>query len=378
MGTITRGLANSITTGGKVVSTSLSGTVQASNVNNESLDSVTAFDSSLGDFVESTASDVSAGPTTKGQLFYNTTDGVLKGVRLGEAAWASGTNLPASKFNMASGGTNTAGIIAGGELGPGTRTGETIYFDGSTWSNQSQNVSPAPDADGVKMAGTQTASILASFRGGGTPSDPAYKDAAEWDGSSWTSIPSTSDRHSFSNFLRSGSPSGATITGGANEVGGYESAVEEYNGTSWGSETAMPAGRGNMAAFGTPTAGVVAGGQLGPGAPNTTATALEYDGSSWTSTGSMTAAARTTAAAGTQTNGVTFGGYTPAPAATGITNTYDGTTFTSAPSMTTARGGLGSTGNAANAYAIGGNPPVVATVEEFTEEQPEVKTLTTA
>ena len=123
-----------------------------------------------------------------------------------------------------------------------------------------------------------------------------------------------------------------------------------------------------MAAFGTPSAGVIAGGNLGPGTPNRTATALEYDGSSWTTTGSITAAATTVGGGGTQTTGIIFGGYNPTPAATANTNTYDGTVFSTAPSMATARGGLYSIGSSSGAYAAGGNPPVVTTVEEFTPE----------
>jgi hypothetical protein len=293
------------------------------------------------------------------------------------AAWASGTALPSARFNGASAGTTTAGIIAGGELAPGTRTGETVYFDGSAWTAQPATLSPAPNADGVKMAGTQTAAILNSFRGGGSPG-PAYTDARSWNGSAWTSIPSTSSNHSFSNLFRNGTPSAATTIGGDNETTGIQTAVEEYNGSSWGSETALPAGRGNMAAFGTPTAGVVAGGNLGPGTPNRTATALEYNGSSWTTTGSITEAATVVAGGGTQTTGIIFGGYNPSPAATGRTNTYDGTVFSTAPTMATARGGTYSIGDSSGAYAAGGNPPVSTTVEEFTGETTavNVKTLT--
>ena len=293
------------------------------------------------------------------------------------AAWASGTALPSARFNGASAGTATAGIIAGGELAPGTRTGETVYFDGSAWTAQPATLSPAPNADGVKMAGTQTAGILNSFRGGGSPG-PAYTDARSWNGSAWSTIPSTSSNHSFSNLFRNGTPSAATTIGGDNEVGGIQSAVEEYNGSSWGSETALPAGRGNMAAFGTPSAGVIAGGALGPGTPNRTATALEYNGSSWTTTGSITEAATVVAGGGTQTTGIIFGGYNPSPAATGRTNTYDGTVFSTAPTMATARGGTYSIGDSSGAYAAGGNPPVSTTVEEFSPqtEAVNVKTLT--
>ena len=118
MGTITRGLANSITTGGKVVSTSLSGNVAASNVNNESLDSVTSFSPSLGDFVETTSSDVAASPTTKGQLFYNTTDGALRGIRLQTAAWASAPSINTGRYLLVGVGATTNSTIVFGGVAP--------------------------------------------------------------------------------------------------------------------------------------------------------------------------------------------------------------------------------------------------------------------
>ena len=51
-----------------------------------------------------------------------------------------------------------------------------------------------------EMAGTQTAGILNSFRGGSSPG-PAYTDARSWNGSAWSTIPSTSSKHSFSNLF---------------------------------------------------------------------------------------------------------------------------------------------------------------------------------
>ena len=58
MGTITRNFANNIVTGGKVDGTDgLTGTIPASNVNNDTLSNLTAFPATVGDFVETTASE---------------------------------------------------------------------------------------------------------------------------------------------------------------------------------------------------------------------------------------------------------------------------------------------------------------------------------
>ena len=76
MGTITRNIANNILSNGTIDATDgLSGTLPASNVNNASIGNLTAFPLAVGDFIEATATDVAASPSTVGQLFYNTATG---------------------------------------------------------------------------------------------------------------------------------------------------------------------------------------------------------------------------------------------------------------------------------------------------------------
>ena len=71
MGSIKRGLANNITTSGKLTATSLSGTVPSTNVVNASLTNITTFSPSLGDTIESVATDPAY--TADGTVWYNTT-----------------------------------------------------------------------------------------------------------------------------------------------------------------------------------------------------------------------------------------------------------------------------------------------------------------
>ena len=78
MGTITRGIANNVVTGGKLDGTDgLSGTVSASNIANASLTNITSVSPSLGFAVTSVASDPVS--PTEGQIWYNTTSKTLKG-----------------------------------------------------------------------------------------------------------------------------------------------------------------------------------------------------------------------------------------------------------------------------------------------------------
>jgi len=374
MGTITRGLANSITTGGKVVSTSLSGTIQASNVNNESLDSVTAFDSSLGDFVETTASDVTASPTTKGQLFYNTTDGVLKGVRLQAAAWSSGGNL-----NTARGGTNnaagdkTAGVTFGGQVPPG-RSDATEEYDGTSWTS----VTNTPAARrSYLVTGTQTASLLC---GGQPPTPTANGDAEtyEYNGSSFTE---TSDiNNQRDSAAGAGTQTAGLAIGGRTRPGSTfvpNANVEEYDGSTWTTANAMPANNSNSTgATGPQTAAVFATAKP--------AHVASYDGTNWTAitaTQQIPDSYGGTGVAGTSSSDVYMGGgEEPGGTRHGVVQKYDGTSWTTQPSFSVARNSFGYTGTSPAQLICGGqgDPGYVASTEEFTVATDSVKTITTS
>ena len=250
MGTITRNLANNIVTGGKVDGTDgLTGTIPASNVANDTLGNLTAFPATVGDFVEVTASDVAASPSTAGQLFYNSTSNTLKGISLGTAAWASGGALNTGRHNLAGTGTQTAGLAFGGTP---PVTGKTEEYNGTAWteSGDLNNI-----RDSLHGFGTQTAAVGA---GGYKSPSPGFKDQ-----------------------------------------------VEEYDGSSWTNATVLPATRAQNAAAGTLTAGLVFGGHTGSPYDSVLATTVEYDGTNWTSGGSLNNGTRYISGAGTsQTNAI--------------------------------------------------------------------------
>ena len=375
MGTITRGLANSITTGGKVVSTSLSGTVQASNVNNESLDSVTAFDSSLGDFVETTASDVSAGPTTKGQLFYNTSDGVLKGIRLGVASWASGGNLNNATRGGAGIGTRDAAVAAGGitgtvnPAGPG-RPGHSEEYNGTSWTNlPTIGRSPTNSTFILGGCGTSTAGIIAGGMPGG---EGQVANSDEWDGSSWTAGGAMGDARQSPEL--SGTSAAAFVTGGRDDPGSVKNTSEIYNGSSWTNSTSMSNARYYHAQGGTTTATWVAGGSP----PGETSATEEWNGSSWTSGGALNTATYAAGMGGPQTSAIVAAGGSPYSA---VTQLYDGSTWTTSVNVTSARRNVFGSPNVADNSTgmIAGGTPAPANVqstEEFSGATEAVKTIT--
>tara|TARA_Y100001972_G_scaffold103460_1_gene129766 strand:+ start:210 stop:1346 length:1137 start_codon:yes stop_codon:yes gene_type:complete len=378
MGTITRGLANSITTGGKVVSTSLSGTLQASNVNNESLDSVTAFDSSLGDFVETTASDVSASPTTRGQLFYNTTDGVLRGIRLGTAAWSSGGNLNLGRHNGGNSGTKAAGLFFGGKVYPNTFKNESEEYNGTSWT-EGNNLGTARMIAG---AGTQTAGLGFGGTNGAPGSTGVQSKTEEYDGTSWSESGDMSTARM--NLGGAGLQTAAYAAGGIGSPNAINDLHEQYNGSTWSTATAMNQIRSNMGSVGTTTASLVFGGYIPPSYA-IASNSEEWDGSSWTSGGSLGTARYDLGGFGAQTYAIGFAGSTP-PSQTpnSATEAYDGSSWSTTTSMATARTQFapsGSYNSGTDGMAVGGSQagnPMNAQTEEWTAAEQTIKTITTA
>ena len=133
MGIITRSIANNIVTGGKLDGTDgLSGVISASNIADASITNVTAFSSSLGDAIESVATDPVS--PSEGQLWYNTTIGVLKVYDGTLAAWASGGNMTTARGYLAGAGTQTAGLAFSGVTGATTNSDSTEEYNGTSWS----------------------------------------------------------------------------------------------------------------------------------------------------------------------------------------------------------------------------------------------------
>src|SRR5210317_73035 len=130
MGSLKRNLANNILSDGKFDATDLSGTVPASNVNNDSLTNITTFGPSLGDTIQSVASDPT--PASTGDIWYNTTEGVLKGY-LPIEAWSSGANMINARYTLDSGiGASQSDAIGAGGYGT---TSSTEEYNGSGWNS---------------------------------------------------------------------------------------------------------------------------------------------------------------------------------------------------------------------------------------------------
>jgi hypothetical protein len=206
MGTIKRGFANNILTTGKFDATDLSGTIPSSNVANTTLSSVTSVPASIGDLVQTTATDPS--PVTAGDVWYNTTSRTLKAGVLQAAAWASGGNMNTAREQVPGVGTQSAALGFGGTTATDF-TAATESYNGTSWTSVNSLNSPRRGAAG---AGTQTAAVAGSGYAGG----PVNTTATElWNGTSWTSNPTGLGTAVSSNY-GVGSQSNGLVIGGYN------------------------------------------------------------------------------------------------------------------------------------------------------------------
>ena len=205
--------------------------------------------------------------------------------------WTEGNNLQGSRTSVCGlGGTGsqTAGLAAGG--GPPVST-NTEEYDGTTWA---ETADLGTGAYGKGMCGTQTAGLCF---GGYTA--PLTVDSEEYNGTGWTEGNNLNEAKGYNTGM--GTQTAGLMCGG----GGVE--VEAYDGTSWSEVAEVSNERENTGGFGIQTAAIVAG---DPNAP--TDVTEEYNGTSWaTQTELLTGRGEMNGGAGTVASGLCCGGGNP-------------------------------------------------------------------
>ena len=311
---------------------------------------------------------LAADPTTDdtvGLLYLNTTDNEFKYVRpggLSAGAWASGGNLNTGRTLQSNGsGTQTAGLVAGGEIGPGTAQTASEEYNGSSWTEGNDL---AVGVIGNAGTGTQTAALSIS---GINDSPPVgyVADTFHYNGTSWSEGGDTPGAR------QSGAACGlqtATLWhGGAGPGSSNTANVFQYNGTAWTEAGDLNTARTGHAGTGTVTAALAI-------ANSPVAGIVEaYNGTSWTEIADLNTARDSLAGVGTQTSSLVYGGNTPPNTAN--TEAWDGTSWTELNNLATARRLIGGTGaNNTSAMCIGGVGATAAT-EEWTAPDVVIKVV---
>lgn len=326
---------------------------------------MTTFKEISGKLIRTLATDPTPASNYEGQIWYNSTIGVLKGSTLTAAAWASGGNMNTARDRLAGLGTQTEALAVGGDTKPGNPPGvltTTEEYNGSTWSSQTGKPVAIISAGG---AGVQTAGVIFGGYDGGANSTSTE----EYNGSSWS--PGGAMGTARRGLSGCGTQTASLGFGGFSTAD--TGATEEYNGSTWTAGGSRTTTTRDAGAAGTQTAA------LGFGGYYSIANTEEYNGSAWTAGGNLNTARRALGGCGLQTAALAFGGALGVPL-TGTTELYDGTSWTTSPaSLSTARRNLGPAGTQTAGLGFGGYTTAsVANTEEFTGAFFTTATLTTS
>jgi len=219
-----------------------------------------------GTQIEVLASDPSN--PVEGQVWYNSTSNVLKGlVATGSAAWATGNALNTARSSMSGQhtGTQTAALAYGGYGASSDHLNVTEQYNGTNWTEVNNLNTPRRNTGG---AGADSTSGLVF---GGSPGTQALTET--WNGSNWTEA---NDLNTARYAL-----GGAGVIGSALAFGGttpVKANTEDWNGASWVEVADLNAAKESQASGGTTTSAFSSFGYT----TTSVATAEEWSSSSTT------------------------------------------------------------------------------------------------
>ena len=283
-----------------------------------------------------------------GQMWYNSTDGALRGLGI-TTAWITGGTYLNKIFGVALGGPVSAAIGAGGYGPPGPSSqNAAAEYDGSGWTSIS-NINTARGSLGSSKQGTQTAFWVA---GGSSQTGKTE----EWNGSAW------SEDGDLNTGRRLSGTAGSLTAGLA--FGGYASPAgtansEEYNGTSWSEGNNLGASIYYNTGFGSQTAAISACGNTG--SPDTGVNnSYQYDGTSWTSLPNVSYSQQQGGSHGNTSEGFVYGGSGSPSTYLNTTSEWSGTAWSTIPQTlpSPARAWNG-TGPGTSGLQLGGSSPAL-------------------
>jgi hypothetical protein len=238
-----------------------------------------------------------------GQMWYNSTDKVVKGFTSNPAgSWSSGGALNTGGiFGTSNGfGTQSTGGVAGRlqEAGPSPgQKANTELYNGTSWT-ESGDLGTA--RNGAAVGGTYTSALHA---GGQEPTKSTKTES--WNGSSWTEVNDLNGARGYLTGSIESNSAGIAYGGITPSSSPGTGATESWNGSSWNgsswTEVADNPSTGGGAAFGVYNDALLAQG---------TTTTL-WNGTAWSTTTSSSSSASNRAGLGTTPAGLKTGGEPP-------------------------------------------------------------------
>ena len=295
----------------------------------------------------------------EGEMWYNKTIGVLKGVQV-IAAFSSGSNLSTARMDGGSAqlGTQTAALYSGGYVNPApSLTAVTEEYNGSGWATGGAMSTARMSGAG---GGTQTAAYVAAGQ------FPSTNVTENYDGTTWTSsgnYPITV--HSVAGM---GTQTAGLAAGGRTPAPAVTNVSAEYDGTAWTASNNINTARQSAGGTGPQTAGIIFGGRNFTPTDNDAETEV-YDGTSWSETADLNTARKEMASAGiSSSSAFAVGGLTQPGTLRNSAEQFDGTSWTTLPAtLATSREQLGGSGSNSAAVFFGGGTPTngTAATEEY-------------
>ena len=282
-------------------------------------------------------------------------------------SWTNVNSMNTARFSLGGAGTQTSAVAYGGDKNPSTLTGATETWDGTNWTT-----SPASLATARFHVGDFGSSTNAFAAGGGSPSTINITEEFNKSGSvitaaAWGANPALS--YSVDgNLAASGSLTSAVAAGGYNAPAGpglvsYVASAATWNGSTWSNITDMPERRTSCSAVGaTAPAFYIYGGinQPGPTGPSTSylTTTHTWNGSSWGSGPALSEAQSNAGSAGTPSAIVMMGGAGPPGLSGDNIQQYNGSSWTNSPvNYPTIIQSLAGVGTETAAVFFGGTTP---------------------
>jgi hypothetical protein len=292
---------------------------------------------------------------TEGQLFFNSTANAFKETirDIPAGSWATSGSLNSAHAYGTGFGLQTAAVSCFGAVGPSpvsaNASTNTELYNGTSWTEVNEANTARRN---MGSSGTQTSGL--AYGGGSTP--PIRQQTTEsWNGTSWTSAPNLPTGVYNNRGLGTSSTSAISIGGVDDATPGKSKKAAEYDGTSWTSISDMgtireSGGTSNAA----PTSLALA---FGGESPSLTVNNEEWNGSSWTEKSNMNTAKGDFGFNGISTSALAFAGSTPAspPYQQAICEFWNGTTWTELADLGTGiANGIAPAGGAVFGLASGG------------------------
>ena len=300
---------------------------------------------------------------------YGTPEGVSKKTETyNGSSWTAVNDMNNVRSYVAGFGLQTAAIAVGGApSSPVVLTTES--WDGTNWTNLS---SPSNVPVGMftnASCGTQTAGLI--FGGNNVSDSPpgVQSTTLDWNGSSWTA---GGNMNTARRRLGGAGTSTAALGFGGYLPSPFSTATEAYNGTSWTTLSAtLATGTGHMHGSGTADSALSAGGATSTA--GAVATSYEFNNtinaitqSSWSNGGNLNTARRFLGGTGTATAGLVFGGFQTSPGTNNAeSEEYNGSSWSEGNNLNNARRGIEGFGTQTAGVGVGGFPPPGVRTEEY-------------